>query len=101
MSSSCFEFDETISDINQAVSVLGIETIKNLVLAIQVFGDNREGEIGEATDRLWGHCMTVTQGSKAIMQFETGSAQLAEGAYSTGLFHDIGKLLMLRAAPED
>ena len=101
VSSSYFGFDETISDINQAVSVLGIDTIKNPVLAIQVFGDNREGEIGKATDRLWGHCMTVTQGSKAIMQFETGSAQLAEGAYTAGLFHDIGKLLMLRAAPED
>ena len=97
VNSSYFGFDETISDINQAVSVLGIDTVKNLVLAIQVFGENREGEIGKATDRLWGHSMAVAQG----MQFETGSAKLAEGAYTAGLFHDIGKLIMLRAAPED
>lgn len=100
VNSSYFGFDETISDINQAVSVLGIETVKNLVLAIQVFGDDREGAVGKATDRLWRHSMTVAQGSKTIMQFETGSSKLAEGAYTAGLFHDIGKLIMLRAAPE-
>lgn len=48
VNSSYFGFDETISDINQAVSVLGIETVKNLVLAIQVFGDEREGDGQEA-----------------------------------------------------
>ena len=101
VNSSYFGFEETISDINQAVSVLGIDTIKNLVLAIQVFGDNREGEIGKATDRFWGHSMTVAQGFKAIMHIETRSAVLAEGAYTRALFNDIGKLLMLRAAPED
>jgi len=100
VNSSFFGFDETISDITQAVSVLGIETVKNLVLAIQVFSDSQGGEQKTQTDQLWNHSMNVAVGAKNLMMYETGSSKLAEGAYTSGLFHDIGKLIMQRAAPD-
>ena len=100
VNSSFFGFDETISDITQAVSVLGIETVKNLVLAIQVFSDTQGGEQKIQTDQLWHHSMSVAVGAKNLMMYETGTSKLAEGAYTSGLFHDIGKLIMQRAAPD-
>lgn len=100
VNSSYFGFDETISDITQAVSVLGIETVKNLVLAIQVFSDSQGGEQKSQTDRLWHHSMNVAISAKNLMMYETGTSRLAEGAYTSGLFHDIGKLIMQRAAPD-
>ncbi len=100
VNSSYFGFDETISDITQAVSVLGIETVKNLVLAIQVFNDTQGRDQKSQSDRLWHHSMSVAVGAKNLMMYETGTSRLAEGAYTSGLFHDIGKLIMQRAAPD-
>jgi len=99
VNSSYFGFEETISDISQAVSVLGIETVKNLVLAIQVFSESQHGKPDSQTDQLWQHSMNVATAAKNLMMYETGSSKLAEGAYTSGLFHDIGKLIMQRAAP--
>ena len=77
--SSFFGSDETISDITQAVSVLGIETVKNLVLAIKVFSGTQEGEQKIQTDQLWHHSMSVAVGAKNLMMYETGTSKLAEG----------------------
>ncbi len=100
VNSSYFGFDETISDITQAFSVLGIETVKNLVLAIQVFNESEGGGQNPQSNRLWQHSMDVAIGARNVMMYETGSSRLAEGAYTSGLFHDIGKLIMQRAAPD-
>lgn len=100
VNSSYFGFDETISDITHAVSVLGIETVKNLVLAIQVFSETGSREQKTQTDQLWHHSMSVANGAKKLMMHESGIPRLAEGAYTSGLFHDIGKLIMQRATPD-
>ncbi len=100
VNSSYFGFDETISDITQAVSVLGIDTVKNLVLAIEVFRDTQGGEQVTQSDQLWSHSMSVAVAAKNLMMYETGGPKLAEVAYTSGLFHDIGKLIMQRAAPD-
>lgn len=100
VNSSYFGFDETISDITQAVSVLGIDTVKNLVLAIQVFSEQGADGQKALTDTLWRHSMNVAVGAKRLTQYENSTNALAERAYTAGLFHDIGKLIMMRAAPD-
>ncbi len=100
VNSSYFGFEETVSDISQAVTVLGIETVKNLVLAIQVFDQDESSEQKSLTDQLWRHSMSVATIAKDITRHETGNSRNAEEAYTAGLFHDIGKLMMQRAIPD-
>ncbi len=100
VNSSYFGFDETVSNITEAVGILGIGTVKNLVLAIQIFDGDSDKQQKAKTDKLWRHSMNVATSSKKIMLYETSAPGIAEGAYTAGLFHDIGKLIIQRAAPE-
>ncbi|MEM9160515.1 MAG: HDOD domain-containing protein, partial [Verrucomicrobiota bacterium] len=102
VNSSYFGLDAKVSDITHAVSILGIDTVKNLVLAIQVFGKLGKSKDQLAlTDQLWHHSMSVATAAKRIMQYETGDRKLAEEAYTAGLFHDIGKLVMINAVSDE
>jgi HD-like signal output (HDOD) protein len=100
VNSSYFGFGEKVSDIAQAVTLLGTETVKNLVLAVQVFHRYGKGEDERALiDLIWRHSMGVAQAARRIALFETRDRELAEAAYTAGLFHDMGKLLLLNAEP--
>ena len=101
VNSSYFGFENTISDIAQAVTLLGIDTVKNLVLAIQVYGQDEPRELKSFTDQLWRHSLNVATAAKRIARYETNRRQAAEEAYTSGLFHDIGKLIIQRAAPTE
>lgn len=101
VNSSYYGFDEKISNITQAVSILGTDCVKNLVLAIQVFDKlARDPQQQAITDELWHHSMSVAVAARRISAFETNSEKDAEEAYTAGLMHDIGKLVLLNAAPE-
>lgn len=101
VNSSYFGFEQEISDISQAVAMLGIEIVKNLVLALQVFEDDGSRADKAFVAKLWRHSLEVANGSKAIAQYETESRKRAEEAYASGLFHDLGKLIIQRAKPEE
>lgn len=101
VNSSFYGFDEKISNISQAVNILGIDCVKNLVLAIQVFNKmGRTAEQKAITDQLWHHSMSVAVAARRIVAYETKDDKAAEEAYSAGLMHDIGKLVLLNAVPK-
>jgi HD-like signal output (HDOD) protein/CheY-like chemotaxis protein len=86
-----------ISDLQQAVTVLGINTIKALVLSVNVFSE--AGDISMpafSVDRLWTHSITVSGLAKAIALDQGKSQNFQNNAQIVGLMHDIGKLLQLR-----
>ncbi|OUW17860.1 MAG: hypothetical protein CBD18_03810 [Opitutales bacterium TMED158] len=100
VNSSYFGFEQEISDISQAVAILGIEIVKNLVLALQVFEEDGPPANQAFADKLWRHSLEVANGAKAIALYETENRKRSEEAYASGLFHDLGKLIMQRADPE-
>ncbi len=102
VNSSYYGIEEKVSDIVQAVSILGLETVKNLVLAIQVFGKlGRTSDQQALADQLWHHSMSVATAAKRIAQYEKQDQHSAEEAYTAGLFHDVGKLVLINAVPEE
>jgi len=101
VNSSFFGLEEKVSDIAQAVSILGIESVKNIVLAVQAFEKIEDPDQQALVDQLWRHSMSVAIAAKRITKHETDSEKKAEEAYTAGLFHDIGKLVLLKSSPED
>ena len=104
VNSSFYGYDEKISDITHAVQILGLDCVKNLVLAIQVFGKSGHSPDQKAlTDQLWHHSMSVAVAAKRIMEYETreNPEKAGEEAYTAGLMHDIGKLVMINSIPEE
>ncbi len=101
VNSSFYGFDEKIANIADAINILGTECVKNLVLAIQVFNNiGRSADQKAITDELWHHSMSVAVAARRIMSYESKDEKAAEEAYTAGLMHDIGKLILLNAEPE-
>jgi len=85
-----------VSSPQQAVSLIGIENLKALVLSVQVFSDlgNRfTKELGF----LWNHSMTTASFAKAIAHAQMSPSGMVEDAFAAGLLHDIGRLVLASA----
>ncbi|MDQ8187631.1 HDOD domain-containing protein [Pelagicoccus sp. SDUM812002] len=102
VNSSFYGFDEKISNIADAISILGTECVKNLVLAIQVFNNiGRSADQKSITDELWHHSMSVAVAARRVASYESKNEKAGEEAYTAGLMHDIGKLILLDAVPQE
>jgi len=90
----------TFSDIVQAVIYLGVDTTRNLVVSVAVhetFKSIRTFGVIDLAD-FWRHSFLTAVLSKSLAVV-AGGVHPAE-AYLTGLLHDVGKLLLLNAFPE-
>jgi len=85
-----------------AVVLLGLETVRSLVLTMQVFSQVVEGETnGFSQDALLSHSAVVASIARRIMLSEGRSAEEAEVTYLGGLLHDVGKLVLATELPEE
>ena len=99
--SAFFGLSRQISTAFEAVMFLGLEQVKALVLyghCVCLFDPRccRAFSI----DRLWRHCMTTASFARWITLEETGNTDLADGVFTAGLLHDMGKLMMAANVPD-
>ena len=94
--SSFFGLPNEVTSPQRAVTILGINTIKALVLSIHVFAEYQNDKSPNfSIDALWHHSMIVGNLAKAIAA-KAGLERRAQGeAQVAGVLHDIGKLLQL------
>lgn len=81
----------------EALVMLGNRTVLTLAFATSM-GKVLRGDLagyGLRKDDLWRHCLAVAFGSAAIVRDE-GHENLRDRAFTAGLVHDIGKLLLDR-----
>jgi HD-like signal output (HDOD) protein/ActR/RegA family two-component response regulator len=95
LNSAYFGLSRQITDPSEAVGFLGLETVKSLVLAIQVFSqyDNVK-PLFFSIDRLWKHSTLIARSARQIARWETGDDELSDNAYTAGLLHDMGRLVL-------
>jgi HD-like signal output (HDOD) protein len=79
----------------RAVNLLGLDTIKALVLGLGIFSELpvKSGRLFSVSG-LWSHSMTCATFAKAIAGRESEDTTLIEQAFIGGLLHDVGKLLL-------
>lgn len=95
VNSSYFSLPRHISSPEQAVFLLGLDTIKSLVLSIQVFTQFKLKKMPKGyLKRLWGHSMATAQTSKIIAKQERQEQVVIDNSFMAGLLHDTGKLVM-------
>lgn len=101
VNSSYFGIAREVSSIAQATSLLGMETLKSLVLSIGIFEDHPPVHVpGFSLKRLMDHSIACGTLAKNIVKHETGNSDLAEHAFTAGLLHDLGKLLLAVEIPD-
>lgn len=86
-----------LNTIGQAIGRLGIDQVVNLVVLCTQAGEYhaRNATIDQSMVMLWRHAMGCALGAKWLAE-HCGQRQLAPQAFLGGLFHDIGKLLLLK-----
>ncbi len=95
VNSAFFGFFKNIDSPARAVNLLGLDTVKGLVLGIGVFTELKPTvETIFSIQSLWEHSMGVAAFAKTITQAETDTKELVDHAFIAGLVHDIGKLLL-------
>ncbi len=98
VNSAYFGLGQKIVSIRPAVTYLGVEIIKSLVLGSTSFSHTVVAEIpGFSPERLQHHAMLTAVVAKKIIT----NPALADAAFTAGLLHDIGALVLLHAAPTE
>jgi HD-like signal output (HDOD) protein len=102
VNSPFFGVTSEITDPGAAVMFLGTERTKSLVLMAKVFSQfDKTLCAGFSLDLLWRHCMGVGACARSLVMAETKDTRLADMAFTAGLLHDVGKLLLAANLPEE
>lgn len=101
VNSAFFGFYQKVDSPARAVTLLGTETIKSLVVGIGIFSDNLDKKQADQIDNLWQHSLMVSNAAKKIAAEECEDNDLINDSYLSGLLHDIGKLILLSNMKED
>ena len=85
----------------KAVHLLGLETVKALVLSLHIFTQYQgNGGLPFSIEALWRHSLCVGNLAKKIAAYETNNQKLMDEAFLAGLLHDIGKLILATGLPD-
>ena len=99
VNSAFFGLRRQISDTTDAVNFLGLDTITSLVLALGIFSQFEGQETsGAVIAGLWSHSSAVGAMAKAIAAKESREAM--HNAFTAGLLHDIGEVVLAVNMPQ-
>lgn len=101
VNSAFFGIRTTISNAEQAVALLGLDTIKSLVLTMQVFAQFDPSKITFfSLDALWRHGLITGNYARAIAKQHDAPQSTVDDAFTAGLLHDIGLLVLAANLPD-
>ncbi|MEM9410141.1 MAG: response regulator [Planctomycetota bacterium] len=96
VNSAMFGLRNPVRTPDRAASFLGIDTIKALALSIGVFREfDGNGMPGFSIDQLMSHSLKVAMYSRAIAAHEEEDSDFQNNAFTAGVLHDIGKLILV------
>ena len=97
VNSAFFGLSDNVSSAQRAVTILGLNTVKALVLGIQVFSEYQgRSNLPISVDAVWKHSMMVSSLANSIAKSINLGTQEREDARVAGVLHDVGKLLLFK-----
>jgi HD-like signal output (HDOD) protein len=99
--SSFFGLPVRITDPARAVTQLGLDRIRSLVLTASMFGQFDRAKVPERVlENIMQHCAAVAGAAQTIAKLETSDKQLVQDAFTAGLLHDVGMLVLMACVPD-
>jgi len=100
VNSPFFGFSRHVSSPEHAVTLLGVNILRALLLSLHVFSLHDLSRIpGFSVNNFWEHSLTTGKLAEKVGRMEGLSAQEADDCYMGGLLHDVGKLLLAGQLP--
>lgn len=101
VNSAFFGLCRRIRTAEEAAVYIGVDTLKSLVLSYQAFAALSVESIPQKyIDELWKHSVTTASFAKSIAQCETKNKIEINTAFTAGMLHDIGRLLLMDNLPD-
>ena len=101
VNSAFFGLPQHVASPSQAVVLLGLETVKMLVLTTHVFSQFEERKLGGLQiNALWRHSLAVAAMAKGIARAEQAPPKSIDHAFMAGMLHDVGKLILAANIPD-
>jgi len=99
--SSYYGMSSQVDSVSRAIIVLGFNTICNVVMSVGVSSlFKRQGKSADIDmTGLWVHTLGCAVAAKVIMQKK--NSMESEKAFVCGILHDIGKVIIAHAAPDE
>lgn len=101
VNSAYYNLPHQVNNFNQALSLLGIDTLRNIAMSAsvsRVFNDIREGSFF-SLKQFWWHSLMCAVVAELLAK--KVSYPSPEEAFLSGLLHDIGKLVLIENFPEE
>ncbi len=93
VNSSFFGLRQEVKTPSNAISYLGIDTVKSLVLMHQLFSQFKIKIPGFSLEALWEHNKNTGVLARAIAEAEGQEKNVINTSFMAGLLHDVGKLV--------
>ena len=100
VNSAFFGLGRPIAHPSEAAVFLGTETLRALVLSLQVFSQFSQVQLKEfSVENLWKHSWTTGVLARRLCEFEEAGRETTDEAFIAGLLHDAGKLVLAANHP--
>ena len=101
VNSAFFGLRRELSNPTEAVTYLGTETVRSLVLANGIFEESTPLRTRSISlEEIWAHSLAVGQRAREIMHILKTSEADQNDAFTSGLLQDAGTLILARHFPE-
>jgi len=101
VNSAFFGLPSRITQVERAVSLLGLRTIKALVLSVGVFSQYEQTQVRAFhIEAIMHHSLAVGTSAQLIAREERQPRQRVDDAFLAGVMHDVGKLVLAASLPE-
>jgi HD-like signal output (HDOD) protein len=100
VNSAFFGLYTRVDSPSRAVKLLGLDTVKALVLGVEIFTQTKLPKELFSAEDLWNHSMIVGAMAKKIAEQESDDQELIGNAFLAGILHDIGKLVLVSLLPD-
>jgi len=98
VNSAFFGLPCQVSRASHAVKLLGLDTLRALVLSAHVFEQFESRLLStEDVQHISDHCLAVSSSARKIALFEHADQRTQDDAFTAGLLHDAGKLILASA----
>lgn len=85
-----------LTDPAEAVASLGLGAVKALIMALRFLAEHSRLKPGYLSfEKIWQHSVNVAQVARDLVLFETKDRALAAEAFTAGLLHDLGKVVLV------
>jgi HD-like signal output (HDOD) protein len=95
LNSAYFSLPQAITNPAEAVGILGFDTVKSLIISVKLMSEyDKIKPVYFSIDNIWRHSTNVAWIAKEFAFVEGGDAAIAASAYTAGLMHDLGKVIL-------